>query len=313
MNYRASDISFVIPTRNRPEKIGATLNALARQTVKCGKVIVAASGSDVSEVVLSFDGQLDVEYLHCEKPGQIAQRNRGLALVDPKVRLVGLLDDDILLESDALSYIIDFWNHVEPNTGGISFNIVRKDGSQDPHWRKIFEKFVPPGRVFKSGFSAPIGVLETSISASRLRGGTTLWRKEILDEFKQNEIRASWAITEDLMFSYPISKKYPLYYCAEARVLHDHEIGRSGYGPENCARGETWALWHLYFVTQNQDLSLVAYACTVTGISVLGMILGSILPSRRFYRAFYFGVFRGAVRGLAHVLRKQDLMLLLER
>jgi len=306
MKYTASDISFVIRTRNRPEKIGATLNALAAQTVNCGKVIVAASGSDISEVVLSFEGQLDVEYLHCEKPGQIVQQNRGLALLDSKVRLVGFLDDDILLEPDALRHIIDLWNHVEPNTGGISFNIVRKEGAPEPHWRRILEKIVPPGRVFKSGFSAPIGVLETSISASRLRGGATVWRKAILDEFKRNDISASFAATEDLMFSYPISKKYPLYYCAEARVLHDHEIISPG-------RGETWALWHLYFVTQNQDLSVVAYACTVTGISVLGMILGLILPSRRFYLTFYLGVFRGAVRGLTLVLRKQDLMPFLEK
>jgi glycosyltransferase involved in cell wall biosynthesis len=312
VEYTASDISFVIPTRDRPEKLLATLIALAEQAVPCGKVIVAASGSDISEVILPFEGQLNVEYVHCDEPGQIAQRNRGLALLDANVRLVGFLDDDILLAPDALGNIVSFWNHVEPNTAGISFNVVKKDGRRLPLWRRTAEKLVPPGRVFMSGFSAPTEALDVSVRSARLRGGATIWRKAVLDEFKQDEIRASWAICEDLIFSYPISKKYPLYYCAEARVLHDHEISRSGNGSDHFTRGETWALWQLYFVTLNRDLSVAAYALTVAGISSLGMIMGLLIPSRRSYRWFFLGAFRGALRGLARVLRQQDLMPLLE-
>ena len=312
LGYAGSDISFVIPTRNRPEKVGATLAALAAQSVHCGKVIVAASGSDISDVVLAFEGQLDVEYVHCDRPGQIAQRNRGVELLGDTAKLVGFLDDDIVLEPKALEHIVSFWNRVEPTTAGVSFNIVGKDGGRVPRWRKMARRLLPPGKVFKSGFSAPVRVLEASVRAGRLRGGATIWRKAILDEFKQDEIRASWAICEDLIFSYPIGKKYPLYFCADAKVLHDHEISRSVDHSFHFVRGEKWALWHLYFVTLNRDLSVFAYAFVVVGISWLGMIVGLLMPSRRFYRMFYLGVFRGAVRGLGRVLRDRDLMPLLE-
>jgi glycosyltransferase involved in cell wall biosynthesis len=312
VEYTASDISFVIPTRDRPEKLHATLTALATQSVRCGKVIVAASGSDISSVVFPFQGQLDVTYIHCDEPGQIAQRNRGLKLLDPKVKLVGFLDDDIILESEALGIIVSFWNRVEPNTAGISFNIVNKDPGRVSLWRRMAEKLIPPGRVFMSGFSAPTSALRASVRSSRLRGGATIWRKAILDEFKQNDTRTSWAICEDLIFSYPISKKYPLYYCAEARVLHDHEIDRSANRSIHFVRGESWALWHLYFVTLNRDLSVPAYAFTVGGISLLGMTAGFLIPSRRDFRWFYLGVFRGAFRGLARVLQQRNLMPLLE-
>jgi hypothetical protein len=133
----------------------------------------------------------------------------------------------------------------------------------------------------------------------------------VLTEFARPEIDASWAICEDLIFCYPIGKKYPLYICADARVLHDHLINPSPAGAPHRWRGHTWALWQLYFVTLNADLSVAAYTFHIVLLAAMGMSVGLLKPSKRFYLRFYGGLLQGATAGLSRVLRGKDLLPLL--
>ena len=42
--YSAQDVAFIIPTKDRPEKIKNLLDSLARQTVVCSRVIIVDGG-----------------------------------------------------------------------------------------------------------------------------------------------------------------------------------------------------------------------------------------------------------------------------
>jgi glycosyltransferase involved in cell wall biosynthesis len=62
---------------------------------------------------------LPVEY-STASPGQIRQRNLGLVHMDERTPLIGFLDDDLILEPDALERMIEFWNRAEPDTAGVA-------------------------------------------------------------------------------------------------------------------------------------------------------------------------------------------------
>ena len=94
--YTSKDISFIIPTKDRPEKMKNLLESISLQTGSFGRIIVIDGGKSVRDIVLSFAGCLPVEYHECSPPGQIRQRNMGISLLDDRTPLVGFLDDDIV-------------------------------------------------------------------------------------------------------------------------------------------------------------------------------------------------------------------------
>jgi GT2 family glycosyltransferase len=309
--YTGRDIAFIIPTKDRPERVAVALESLARQTEPCGRVIVVASGRDIRDVVLRFAPGLNVEYQHCEASGQMRQRNLGISVVPPSARLVAFLDDDIVLEPNALDAMVRYWNAIEQETAGVAFNLMglrRRGHSALGRW---FRRMFPPGHVYKSGFSTPLSEVDQSREVMRLNGGATIWHRAILEEFEPLQIDTNWAIGEDLIFSYPIGRKYPLRVCAEARVLHDHPQDRTPGHPHHEIRGRTLALWQLYFVTLNRELSVFAYAVTALGLAILGMGVGLVVPGRGYYRRFYLGLARGALQGLMTLFRGKALLPLL--
>jgi len=158
--YTGQDVAFIIPTKDRPGKVKTVLNSLARQSVQCGRVIVVDGGQSVKDIVMCFGDRLPVEYYKCYPPGQIRQRNMAISLLDDRTPLVGLLDDDIVVETQALKSMITFWNKCEPDTAGVSFNIVNKH-STFPAWAKAVIKtsFPQQGRVLCSGYNISIEVL----------------------------------------------------------------------------------------------------------------------------------------------------------
>ena len=77
--YAGNDIAFIIPTKDRPEKLKNLLNSIAGQDEMCGRIIVVDGGHSVKEVVMGFSDSLPIEYHECRPPGQIRQRNLGIS------------------------------------------------------------------------------------------------------------------------------------------------------------------------------------------------------------------------------------------
>ena len=75
-----------------------------------------------------------------------------------------------------------------------------------------------PGKVMKSGNNTSISNVKESIRCEWLNGGGTVWRQDILKKYPHDEVKSSWAVCEDLIYSYPKSKKYPLYVCQNSKI-----------------------------------------------------------------------------------------------
>ena len=256
--YNPKDLAILIPTKDRPKKVRLLLQSIAELDCTIGRIIVIASGQEIGDEVMEFKNVLPVEY-HYSQPGQIRQRNLGIALLDGSTKLAASLDDDVQLHQSAISEMIRYWNRVPAETAGIGFNIVNQPGIISKWYDGFFPGGRKPGRVMKSGQNLPITNLKKSIRSEWLSGGATVWRQEILKTYPHHEVRSRWAVFEDVIFSYPIGHIFPLYVCADAKIEIEDVGLRNESNDLVFYQGKAQFLWGLYFVLSNSDLSLVKY------------------------------------------------------
>ncbi len=257
--YSEKQLSFVIPTKDRPGKLHNLLSSIAEQSVKCGRIIVVDGGVSVEDVCDEFAGVLAIDYVVCLPPGQIRQRNLGISRLKPTDHLVAFLDDDLVLEHGAAAAMIDCWNRVEPDTAGIGFNIVNA-GSHE--YSSLLGMMLVDSRksgdVLISGSNIGIHGLKQDIRSRWLGGGYTVWRQDILAKYRQAELATRWAHGEDLRFSYPIGKRYPLWVCAGARVRHEHVYDQAPPSHVHRYRGRILSLACFQFIEENREFSRIA-------------------------------------------------------
>jgi hypothetical protein len=105
--------------------------------------------------------------------------------------------------------------------------------------------------------------LHDNIRSQWLTGGTSVWRKDVLVNNRHKEINTKWAITEDLIFSYPLGKVFPLYVCASATVSHNHYPYDAEDNKWHFSYGRTQTIWLYYFVNSNKELLKVLFFFTL--------------------------------------------------
>jgi glycosyltransferase involved in cell wall biosynthesis len=306
VSYAATDLAIVVPTKDRPAKIREFLDSLCRQSARCGRILFIDGGASVRDVVLAYADRLPVEHHICQPPGQIRQRNMAIALLDERTPLVATMDDDIVFEADAIEKMIAFWNTVEAETAAVSFNIINTPPEPDTWLRRLFglagER---PGKVLHSGMTTSNCQARQDYRADWVCGGAAVWRLQVLRDHPHRELPSRWAISEDVIFSYPIGRTYPLYVCAGARVRHEHVFD---YGASRPYRfhGLTQTLWNFHFVESNRELSRAAYLWMVIG-SALGRVVVGVSKFERRHLQFAYGQLEGVAKVLLARARGKDV------
>ncbi len=301
---------MLVPTKDRPHKLRLLLQSLAQQTVRCGRIIIIDGGESVRDTVMSFSDTLPVEHHVCQPPGQIRQRNMGIALLDDSTPLVGSLDDDIVLLPTAVEYMMRFWNTCDPDTAGVSFNIVNLPTERHSWLTGVVGLTGPEqGRVLRSGRNTSILSVPSDLRTQWLCGGATVWKLPILRTFGNRERYAQWAIAEDLLFSYPIGKLYPLYVCADAKVRHEHVFDHK-VRMKHVYRGRTETLWRFAFVEAHEELSRASFLWMQLA-TIIGRMLQGVVSLQWRHIQFALGQIEGVASGLAAVMRGSDVGALL--
>jgi len=307
--YITTDLAIIIPTKNRPNEVNMLLQSITELDCEVGRIIVVASGHDISTEVLAYSDKLPVEYLTSE-PGQIMQRNMGIALLDHSTRLVATIDDDVIFYKDSVSEMIRFWNLVEPETAGIGFNIVNQS-EHNHNWLRGFFGIssLEAGKVLKCGRSTGILNIKQNIKTEWLNGGGTTWRQNILQNNTHKVIKSNWAVFEDVIFSYPIGKKYPLYVCSKSKIEIDIIKKNKDSKMDSIYRGKTQFLWKLYFVTNNLDLSLIMHFYSEF-LHIMILFIKSFKNSNKIF--WGFGILIGIVLSLKILVGNKTIINLLE-
>lgn len=291
--FSLSDVAVIVLTMNRPQSLERLLTSLTGQSGRPGRVIIVDGGHGSAGIVAGFADRLPIEHVMCHPPGQIRQRNMALAMLDDRTRLVALLDDDLVLETGAFDAMAAFWNTRDDQTAGVSFNVVNNPPFRHSAARALIGMSSPRmGAILPSGYNVPIAPASEDLAVDWLSGGATVWRQRVLLTHRHAEVRSRWAICEDILYSYPLSKTYGLYVCAGARVRHEHVYDHTRT-VDHRFYGRTATLWRMHFVNSNPDLSKVRCALMLLAQALARLGSGVI---RRQAADWNYGI--GQIQGL---------------
>jgi glycosyltransferase involved in cell wall biosynthesis len=312
-SFVSTDLAIIIPTKDRPKEVRRLLKSILELDCKVGRIIIIASGQDIQDEVMPFVDCIPIKYFFGE-PGQIKQRNKGISLLDNSTKLVATIDDEVVFQNDSVSEMIKFWNSIEPETAGVGFNIINQQG-HDYNWLKwrLGLSVPSPGKVMRSGKSTSIINVRTNIKTEWLNGGATVWQQKVLERNKNKEILSRWATCEDLIFSYPIGKRYPLYICKNSKIKILCLVDRKDESIELLLyKGKTQFLWGLYFVSVNTELSYVKYIL-YNAVRLLSLTVNALRNIETKHNIFWaFGIIKGMFLCIPFIFNRKSIKEIIE-
>jgi GT2 family glycosyltransferase len=249
-------VSVIIPTIGRRDDLRKMLRSLAEQSRLPDEVIIV--GEDVGDVPSEFC-TLRPRFIY--QPGSSASHNRnaGAAASDPTSDLLAFLDDDMVLEPEALAAMMRFWESGPPDLGGAGFNWVNHPPMPVPRLKRTaLAKRLglysdQKGAVVRSGFQTTYGYVDTDMLGSWLPSGAVVYPKTIFMEYGFDNWFEGYSYLEDLDLSYRVSRRYKLAMVSNARINHYP----SGTGrPGDVLFGKKEVLNRLWFVRKHQELSV---------------------------------------------------------
>ncbi len=295
-------IALIVPTRNRPDLLGKLLQSVQEQTVQPHQVIIVDGSDEPLESQIEHFFTPNFSYVRVFPPSLSKQRNAGIKALNKEITLVGYLDDDIILNKDAIEAMLRYWEHCPDNTGGSSFHITNNKLAS-PLVRipgKILGTLFlcddfRQGKVLRSGFATPVVPVLKDTYAEWLCGGATVWKKEILQSADYDEKLGGSSYVEDIDFSFRAAQHYKLVVLHDAKVQHypppfnprrSHSMGRMNVHH------------HYHFVKKNPQLSLPLLYWAMLGEAII-LLLASV-PRRSSY-----GIYKafGNIAGLFDIIR----------
>ena len=275
-------LDLIICTKDRPYDLERLFKSIQIQTFMPRSIIVV-DGSDhpIKEVVEKFP-DIPTDYVAVRPPSLPKQRNVGIGRLPQDLQgaqWVGFLDDDLVLEQDALEQVIKASREFSAQRplGGIGMMITNTPEIRIQGWRRLFllDDGIG-GKLTCSGINTLPRKREDTVEVEWLCGGATFWHKKVLDEYSFDEWFEGIGYLEDVDFSYTASKKYALVLCGKSRVQHlDHPIPKN----KQFSMGvwQVVALW--YFVRKAGDFNPFATLWSMLGLSLNSFIMGIYRPA----------------------------------
>jgi glycosyltransferase involved in cell wall biosynthesis len=146
-----TEISIVVPTRNRKDHVITLLKSIALQEFPPKEILIVDSSDDCSyhaEITSAFS-TMPLKFL-ISKPSVCVQRNVGIkaALYD----WVLLLDDDIEIENNYLKSLSEYIQK-NPACGAVAGRLLQKEGAV---WVDQYPPDSVSGLIFKFLFQLPV-------------------------------------------------------------------------------------------------------------------------------------------------------------
>jgi len=279
-----NDIAFVVATKDRPAELGRLLRSLEAQTRRPGELVVVDGGRESVEALCRGVRAFPVRHMRCLPPSAARQRNAGLEAASAEARLIGFLDDDVVLDGRAVENMSRFWESADERTGGAAFNMTNHPptalaGVKLSSFAETIGLYSRRrGTVSPAGFQTMIGRVGSTAFLDWLPTGASIWRREVFESFRFDEWYDGYSYLEDLDFSYRVGKAFRLAVVADAGYLHLPAGSGRGNGLEF---GRREVLNRLHFVRKNPELS-VPRCCAALAARLL-MSLGLGLRHRDSY------------------------------
>jgi glycosyltransferase involved in cell wall biosynthesis len=265
-------IGVVIATRNRPRKLNELIKSLLDSSLIPHEIIIISSGDDISSYISEFSPELRINHRHIDGFGQIRQKMVGISLVSKETDWVLFLDDDLLLDKEALHNAIKYLEAEVPqrNVVGVGLNLksTARLNSKNRVSKFIARKFLLDskisGAVLRSGH--PVEYLSSTVETStEWLIGSSLWRKDMLAHYLFDFLEARYSALEDVIFSYRCKNYGDLVYLPDCKI----------YFQSNSKTKETLdvfiavSFWRYYFFEINRSkFSPIAFLWSQFGRSI---------------------------------------------
>jgi glycosyltransferase involved in cell wall biosynthesis len=252
-------IAFVVATKDRPVELRRLWRSLLAQTRLPDEVIVVDASAALSPLPGPAAATPVLRRVTATVASATRQRNLGIDAVGPDIDLIGFLDDDAVLEENAVEEMLRFFDEFGPELGGAAFNMINHPAMDLPELKStlLVESLGlyarRGGAVTPSGFQTMIGAVEATAWTDWLPSGAAVWRREIFRAHRFDEWYSGYGYLEDLDFSYRVGRVYRLAVVAAARYRHLPAAGGRGSG---YTFGLREVLNRVHFVRKYPDLSL---------------------------------------------------------
>lgn len=291
-------LALVIATKDRPAELERLLASVGRQACQPVQIVVVEGGDgDANGVVERFAAALygEVDHVSVGWPSLTVQKNAGIRALRPEITLVGFLDDDIVLEDGAIEAMLRYWERAADDVGGGGFNII---DTHPPRATWLKALFLIDGReggkVLPSGYNTAIPRVTGTTEVGWLRGGATVWRREVVEAFQFDEWFEGYGYLEDVDYSYNVSRKYRLAVVADALVRH---LSPPILTERNYGFGKWQVSNRMYFVRKYPTLSVARCYWACIGQTLVNWVQGLRSRDRR-YILRALGNMNGLVRAL---------------
>lgn len=217
------DISVLIPTHNRADPLGETLEAmcaLERDGVEVEFVVIDNNSSDhTKQVAESFSDRLPVRYLSEPRPGKNCALNKAIDCGGLGDILV-FTDDDVTPRPDWLKQILACWRRNPEIAIGGGKTLIAWPGGKEPKW-------FPFARGECRGFSQDLGDKEMLFPEGGYPYGTNFWMaRRFFDEglrcdesIGPSPIKRATGSESSLLL--PLTRKgHKIIYCPDSVILH---------------------------------------------------------------------------------------------
>jgi glycosyltransferase involved in cell wall biosynthesis len=249
-------LAIVLTTRNRSQNLQLALESICNNSVLPETISIVSSGENINNTLTKYLKLTNIVHEHVTIAGQYHQRQVALDKVVHNHDLILLMDDYNILDNNFVYECITSFSKLENYIVGMGVTIVNHEIVQPrlKNTRRLIHNYSPEGGVvLKSGIGIPYQNLE-KYSSTEWLNGSSVWRSFIFNEFKHVEMNGTYAAAEDLIFSYPISKKYKLITNRDLKLMHgERNIKTSKF----FWRAFKTNLHRLFFVEQHQELSKI--------------------------------------------------------
>ncbi|MCW4007342.1 MAG: glycosyltransferase [Candidatus Bathyarchaeota archaeon] len=229
------EVSIIIPTRNRSEKLERLLYSILTQSIHVNEVIVVDDSDDfrtteLIERLRSYfleKGIIIRHFVSSKNEVKSISRARNLGAKKAKGDILLFLDDDVILDKNYVKKILEVFE-LYPTALGVQGTVVNFPYSHlENSLKKAFYYWhaeINRCRMLPSGKTTYACNLNKIISCEWLFGLNVAYRKEIFDKFYFNEKLLGYSLGEDKEFSFKIHKVYPnsLFQTPYAKVYHDN-------------------------------------------------------------------------------------------
>lgn len=266
MNY-----AVLVATRNRPKTLGDLLKSLEVQVPSPRQIIVVSSGDDISLLLRKFK-QLPITHRHLDESGQMRQKKAGITLIEKGIEWVLFIDDDCALHEQAIANLSSFILKSEDinieidKVRGIGLRIIEPGVNLKRRQHRIGVRKL--GKVSRSGKAFNYMHSDQVIETFWLNG-VSIWRSDSLINYNFPLTKSRYAYSEDLIFSYSVSKTGRLMYYPDSICYMQLP---ASYSQKSFEILQSVLFWRYYFVASNTDLSPVLMYLDLFKIALLFLL-----------------------------------------